>query len=152
SFGDGTPDMTGTGTLPAPITTHTYQSPATYDAQLTISGASQQATRRMEVRVTPAAPHADLTAVGASKESGIHKIKHVIIIMQENRSFDSYFGTFPGADGIPMSNGKPSVCLPDPRAGHCVRPFHDPHDVNVGGPHGSPAFGPDYNNGKMNGF
>jgi phospholipase C len=30
---------------------------------------------------------------------GIHKIKHVIIIMQENRSFDSYlyFGTFPGA-------------------------------------------------------
>src|SRR5579884_3491553 len=34
--------------------------------------------------------------------NGIHKIKHVIIIMQENRSFDSYFGTFPGADGIPM--------------------------------------------------
>ena len=34
--------------------------------------------------------------------SGIHKIKHVIIIMQENRSFDSYFGTYPGADGIPM--------------------------------------------------
>jgi phospholipase C len=29
---------------------------------------------------------------------GIHKIKHVIVIMQENRSFDSYFGTFPGAD------------------------------------------------------
>ena len=25
--------------------------------------------------------------------SGIHKIKHVIIVMQENRSFDSYFGT-----------------------------------------------------------
>ncbi len=31
---------------------------------------------------------------------GIHKIKHVIFINQENRSFDSYFGTFPGADGI----------------------------------------------------
>ena len=29
-------------------------------------------------------------------DTGIHKIKHVIIIMQENRSFDSYFGTFPG--------------------------------------------------------
>ncbi|MGH3234676.1 MAG: alkaline phosphatase family protein, partial [Streptosporangiaceae bacterium] len=25
--------------------------------------------------------------------AGIHKIKHVIIVMQENRSFDSYFGT-----------------------------------------------------------
>ena len=43
---------------------------------------------------------------------GIHKIRHVIVIMQENRSFDSYFGTFPGADGIPMQNG----CRP------CARP------------------------------
>ena len=34
-------------------------------------------------------------------DTGIHKIKHVVIIMQENRSFDSYFGTYPGADGIP---------------------------------------------------
>ena len=34
---------------------------------------------------------------------GIHKIKHVIIVMQENRSFDTYFGTHPGADGIPLS-------------------------------------------------
>jgi phospholipase C len=25
---------------------------------------------------------------------GIHKIKHVVMIMQENRSFDSYFGTY----------------------------------------------------------
>ena len=33
--------------------------------------------------------------------TGIHKIKHVVVIMQENRSFDSYFGTYPGADGIP---------------------------------------------------
>ena len=32
--------------------------------------------------------------------AGIHKIKHVIVIEQENRSFDNYFGTFPGADGI----------------------------------------------------
>ncbi|HYM23079.1 MAG TPA: alkaline phosphatase family protein, partial [Vicinamibacterales bacterium] len=30
-------------------------------------------------------------------------IKHIVIVMQENRSFDHYFGTFPGADGIPMS-------------------------------------------------
>ena len=37
--------------------------------------------------------------------AGIHKIKHIIVIEQENRSFDSYFGTYPGADGIPMANG-----------------------------------------------
>src|SRR5579862_4355035 len=45
-------------------------------------------------------------AVLAATPTGIHKIQHVIVIMQENRSFDSYFGTFPGADGIPMANGK----------------------------------------------
>jgi len=28
------------------------------------------------------------------------KIKYVFILYQENRSFDSYFGTFPGADGL----------------------------------------------------
>ena len=47
---------------------------------------------------------------------GIHKIRHVIVIMQENRSFDSYFGTYPGADGIPMKHGVPTVCLPDRRS------------------------------------
>ena len=44
------------------------------------------------------------------------------MITQEDRSFDSYFGTFPGADGIPMQNGKPNVCVPDPLAHRCVRP------------------------------
>ncbi len=39
--------------------------------------------------------------------------------MQENRSFDSYFGTYPGADGIPMNNGVPTVCVPEPRTGGC---------------------------------
>ncbi|HKC22993.1 MAG TPA: alkaline phosphatase family protein, partial [Gaiellaceae bacterium] len=29
----------------------------------------------------------------AKAPTGIHKIKHVIVIMQENRSFDHYFGT-----------------------------------------------------------
>src|SRR5579859_3811365 len=68
--------------------------------------------------------------------SGIHKIKHVIILMQENRSFDSYFGTYPGADGIPGLAGNPGTvpCLPDPREA-CVQPFHDAYDVNFGGPH-----------------
>jgi hypothetical protein len=47
--------------------------------------------------------------------SGIRKIQHVVIIMQENRSFDSFFGTFPGADGIPAANGQFTVCVLDPR-------------------------------------
>ena len=83
--------------------------------------------------------------------AGIHKIKHVIIVMQENRSFDSYFGTFPGADSIPMSDGQPRVCVPDARKG-CTRPYHDTADTNGGGPHGVGNAVADVNGGKMNGF
>ena len=83
--------------------------------------------------------------------TGIHKIRHVIIVMQENRSFDNYFGTYPGADGIPMNNGVPAVCVPDP-AGGCVRPYHDTLDVGGGGPHGLKNAIADMNGGKMNGF
>jgi len=83
---------------------------------------------------------------------GIHKIRHVIIVMQENRSFDSYFGTFPGADGIPMRGGVPTVCSPDPRTGACVKPFHNVADVNGGGPHGYPNAEADIDGGRMDGF
>jgi len=82
---------------------------------------------------------------------GIHKIKHVIVVMQENRSFDSYFGTFPGADGLPGPNGKPTVCLPKPKGG-CTRPYHDVADSNVGGPHGVADAAADVDGGKMDGF
>jgi phospholipase C len=85
-------------------------------------------------------------------DTGLHKIKHVIVIMQENRSFDSYFGTFPGADGIPMQNGVPTVCAPNPLTSACDKPYVDHADVNGGGPHGAPAAIADIAAGKMNGF
>ena len=84
--------------------------------------------------------------------TGIHKIRHVVVIMQENRSFDSYFGTFPGANGIPMSNGQPTVCVPDPQSGGCQRPYVDHTDDNGGGPHGAPEARKDIDGGKMDGF
>jgi phospholipase C len=92
------------------------------------------------------------TSVRPAPNAGIHAIKHVIVIMQENRSFDSYFGTYPGADGIPMKNGVPTVCSPDPVTGTCVRPYHDASPVNVGGPHTWRSARADINGGKMNGF
>ena len=91
-------------------------------------------------------------AVSRTGLTGIHKIQHVVIIMQENRSFDSYFGTFPGADGIPMRHGRPTVCVPDPQVGRCVRPFHDPAFVNEGGPHGNRDSVRDLDAGRMDGF
>jgi phospholipase C len=85
---------------------------------------------------------------------GIAKIRHVVIIMQENRSFDSYFGTYPDADGIPGLAGHPGTvpCVPDPRRHQCVRPYHDTADLNGGGPHGHANALADINRGRMNGY
>jgi phospholipase C len=103
-------------------------------AQLPADGRNlQSSSATLQITIAPA--------------SGIHKIRHVVIIMQENRSFDSYFGTFPGADGIP-----PGVCVPDPVNGGCVAPYHDPSDVNYGGPHGAPNAAADIDGGAMDGF
>jgi phospholipase C len=85
--------------------------------------------------------------VRVAPATGIHKIRHVVIIMQENRSFDSYFGTYPGADGIP-----PGVCVPDPATRGCVTPFHDSADRNFGAPHGVRSAIEDIDGGRMDGF
>ena len=82
----------------------------------------------------------------------IHKIQHVIVIMQENRSFDSYFGTFPNADGLPMSGGKPTTCIPTTSGGPCQHPYVDHADVNGGGPHSEGNATADIDSGKMDGF
>jgi phospholipase C len=84
--------------------------------------------------------------------AGIHKIQHVVVIMQENRSFDQYFGTFPGADGLPVQNGQFTTCVPDPATGVCVKPYHDSSDLNYGGPHGQANATADINGGQMDGF
>ncbi|GAC1489451.1 MAG: alkaline phosphatase family protein [Solirubrobacteraceae bacterium] len=92
-------------------------------------------------------------AVGRTAAAGIHKIKHVVVIMQENRSFDSYFGTYPGADGIPRDKqGRFTVCAPDPSTGKCQKPYHDSNDVNAGGPHMAVDAAADIAGGRMNGF
>src|SRR2546430_11237996 len=39
--------------------------------------------------------------------SGSTPIQHVFVIMKENHAFDNYFGTFPGADGIPSGASVP---------------------------------------------
>jgi phospholipase C len=93
-------------------------------------------------------------AAGISPGHLPYPIKHVVMIMQENRSFDSYFGTFPGANGLPAG-----TCVPldpaNPQNG-CVEPFHDPHDVNAGGGHNAQAAQFDADDGvttdKMDGF
>jgi phospholipase C len=83
----------------------------------------------------------------ATPAEGIHNIQHVVMVMQENRTFDNYFGTYPGANGIPRG-----VCLPDPVHKTCGRPYHNSLDLNTGGPHGTESSVNDINGGKMDGF
>jgi hypothetical protein len=80
---------------------------------------------------------------------GLDKIHHVIWIIQENHSFDNYFGTFPGADGIP-----PDTCLPKlPGSSECVAPFHMPKGMPpCDVPHEWGVAHAAYDNGKMDGF
>ena len=89
---------------------------------------------------------------GAASASSVPQIQHVIIIMQENRSFDSYFGTYPGANGIPMKNGHPTICNPDPVNHSCVYSYHDHTEKTAGGPHDTPEVRKDIDGGKMDGF
>ena len=97
---------------------------------------------------SPASPGPQPTQLQQAR----NHIKHLVFIVQENRSFDHYFGTFPGADGFPMRNGRPNVCIPDPIAGHCVRPYHSTSQLQQGGPHDEAASKADVNGGRMNGF
>jgi len=83
----------------------------------------------------------------AHAPQGLSKIQHFVFIMQENRSFDSYFGTYPGAEGIPAG-----VALTDPTDGSKVAPYHDTGVVNRGGPHGWNNSIADVDGAKMDGF
>ena len=77
-------------------------------------------------------------------------IKHVVVIMMENHSFDNYFGVYPGANGIP-----PGACMPkfpaNPSKG-CVKPFLSENFSAPDMPHAEKANLKAVNNGSMNGF
>ena len=64
----------------------------------------------------PSGTHAGIRAATTSST----KIKHVIIVIQENRSFDNLFATFPGADGT--TTGK-AEAMPASIATSCPVPI-----------------------------
>ncbi|MER6612850.1 phosphocholine-specific phospholipase C [Streptomyces xantholiticus] len=74
----------------------------------------------------PPSLQAALAAEPAS--GGLRAVKHVVILMQENRSFDHYFGTLRGVRGfsdrnaVELPTGKPVFEQPAPRGG-VVLPF-----------------------------
>src|SRR5262249_9668180 len=92
--------------------------------------------------VTPqSAVTAPLARHGVSP-SRASKITHVVLLVQENRSFDNFFATFPGADGATsgkMHNGK-TIQLKK----------HNLSSLDIS--HDSETFQTDYDGGKMDGF
>jgi len=90
-----------------------------------------------------------LLGCGYSENGTVHglpmqsqKVKHIVVIMQENRSFDNLFHGFPGADTVEsgMSDGK-LVAL---------QPLRLEQGTDVD--HSHPGWWKDWNNGMMDGF
>ncbi len=78
-------------------------------------------------------PEGAAEAVAAAKATGtLDDVEHVVILMQENRSFDHYFGTMRGVRGysdparVRISTGRDVLYQPDPTRpdGGYLLPFH----------------------------
>ncbi|HJY31528.1 MAG TPA: alkaline phosphatase family protein, partial [Actinomycetota bacterium] len=91
-----------------------------------------------DARVVARSPTPPSSNEGAGPE-GVFKLDHLIFIVQENRSFDHYFGTYPGADGLEMVGGVPTNCVPDPVVGRDSCVYHTSMDDFNGGPHSRPS-------------
>jgi phospholipase C len=77
------------------------------------------------------------------------QIKHLIVVLQSDHSFDNYFGTRPDVDGIPGG-----VCEPVSRGSKtCVKPFLlTPDESRAGLNDSARSMGKAIDGGKMDGF
>ena len=90
---------------------------------------------------------AKLSTAASNAPVGLDKIQHFVFIMEENKSFDHYFGTYPGADGF-----DPKTALKDPNDGTTVQIYHSTDDVDFDAPHDRSNAIADIDGGKMDGF
>ena len=101
--------------------------------------------------VVAAAPLTPALAAASVQPTAATTIKHVFVIVEEGHTFDNYFSTFPGADGVDLSN----VRIPlDPKASGSEA--LGLQSVGAAGPAGLESdYGAArvaYNGGRMNGF
>ena len=77
-------------------------------------------------------------------------VKHFIFLMQGGRTFDNYFGTYPGADGL--SAGACQLRVTGKPADGCVKPFllSGGHLPSLGA--NNTIIANQYNGGQMDGF
>src|SRR5262249_53821229 len=87
----------------------------------------------------------------APRHGSLKDIEHVVILMQENRSFDHYFGTYSGVRGFGDKKNR-AAFFQKTSAGKTLHPFHLTKGCL---PDISHEWGPQHrswNGGKMNGF
>lgn len=78
-----------------------------------LRSATQAATSAAALTAIPLSIRRALAIPAANQKGTLEDVKHVVILMQENRSFDHYFGTLKGVRGfgdrhpIPLHSGKP---------------------------------------------
>jgi phospholipase C len=89
-------------------------------------------------------------ATGPAGHQPTTPIQHLVVLMQENHTFDNYFGTYPGANGLPADTKMP-VDPNNPAAGY-VTPWHIGNATITDISHSASTFKDQYNNGKMDGF
>jgi phospholipase C len=105
------------------------------------------------VLLSLASPLFGITRVAAfqSEAKPNTPIEHFIVVMQQNHTFDNYFGTYPGANGIPEG-----VCLPtsisNSSSGSCVAPYTITDQPITDLSHSDATFAGQFQNGQMNGF
>src|SRR4029077_19926601 len=77
-------------------------------------------------------------------------VKNIVVVFQENHTFDCYFGSYPGADGTAGKN----ICLPQTPGStvNCVAPFHNLSLTQFDMNHSYGTAHKDYDGGKMDAF
>lgn len=105
----------------------------------------------MEVNglAAPMGGRAPGTARASAPAPGSGALEHLVIVLQENHTFDQYFGAYPGVEG---TAGRPLMVPAAPGATPTVAPFHattlTPVDMN----HNWASAHADYDGGRMDGF
>jgi phospholipase C len=105
-------------------------------------------TRRSKQKMTRSTGGA---AKSVRRAADFSTIENIVVVFQENHTFDNYFGTFPGADGIP---GNAQICLPQKKGSKtpCIAPFHSSSLTPVDMNHTWSSAHQDYDGGEMDGF